>query len=288
MSRAESEVDRLVRATDSVQVGAFRCPVSHPAFVDSGPIRNHCFVFPRTPVVIRHSNGRPFAADPTVVTLYNKGQEYRRIAVSPDGDLCDWYAIAPDLLRDALAAYDPPAADDERRPIRFPFVRVDPATYLEQRLLFSEVARAQELDALHLDESVMGLLDHVLAHAYGGDGRVKAPQKSAPVELAHDACELLGRRFAESLTLAEIARVLDVSVFHMCRMFRRVTGTTIHEYRNQLRLRSALARLEDGDCDLSQLALDLGFSSHSHFTASFRRAFGVPPSTARRDVCATS
>jgi len=43
-------------------------------------------------------------------------------------------------------------------------------------------------------------------------------------------------------------------------------------------LRAALERLPENDRDLSMLALELGFSSHSHFTASFTREFGVPPS----------
>src|SRR5262245_6683959 len=92
---AAPEIDRILVETSAIQVGAFRCPVGHPSFADSGPIRNHCFVFPRTPVIIRHRDERPFAADATLVTLYNKGQEYRRAAVSADGDRCDWYAVAP-------------------------------------------------------------------------------------------------------------------------------------------------------------------------------------------------
>src|SRR5262245_37582915 len=84
-SHAFDDVDHVVYETASVRVGAFRCPTHHPSFRDSGPIREHCFVFPRTPVVIRHKDSRPFAADPTLVALYNRGQEYSRERVSPDG-----------------------------------------------------------------------------------------------------------------------------------------------------------------------------------------------------------
>jgi hypothetical protein len=45
-------------------------------------------------VVIQHRDGQPFIADPTVVTLYNRQQTYERRALSPDGDRCDWFAIA--------------------------------------------------------------------------------------------------------------------------------------------------------------------------------------------------
>jgi AraC-like DNA-binding protein len=48
----------------------------------------------------------------------------------------------------------------------------------------------------------------------------------------------------------------------------------------QLRLARALFQLPDAD-DLTTLALDVGFSSHSHFTLAFRRAFGCTPSQFR-------
>ena len=284
------DIDRIVYETPSVRLGAFRCPASHQFFADSGPIEDFCFVFPRTPVVIQHKDDRPFAADPTLVTLYNKGQEYRRYVVSPAGDRCDWYGVSEHVLRDALMAYDPGAATDIPRPIRFSFVRIDAETYLLQRQLFARVSREAESDPFFFEEAALGLLDRTLAGAYGdgaASGRPAATRRAAD-DIAHDASELIGRRFAEPLTLTAVAAAIGTSLFHLCRSFRRSTGTTLHEYRNQLRLRTSLDRLEEDGGDLSQLALELGYSSHSHFTASFRRAFGVPPSAARRSISAIS
>ena len=51
----------------------------------------------------------------------------------------------------------------------------------------------------------------------------------------------------------------------------------IHRYLNRLRLREALEPITEGEVGLSELALGLGFSSHSHFTASFRKEFGISP-----------
>jgi AraC-like DNA-binding protein len=277
-------IDRIVFETPTVRVGAFRCPTDHPSFRDSGPIRDHCFVFPRTPVVIQHKDGHPFAADPTLATLYNRGQEYRRERVSPDGDRCDWYAVADTLVREAVAERDPRSADNAERPIRFAFARTTADTYFLQRELFTRLTGADAPDALFVEEAVLELLDRVIADAYTDPeraARFAAAQRRAAESLAYDACELLGRRFAEPLTLADIAASIGSSPFHLCRSFRRATGITLHEYRNQLRLRSALDQLEGVQGDLSQLALAVGYSSHSHFTASFRRAFGVTPSVAR-------
>jgi AraC-like DNA-binding protein len=57
---------------------------------------------------------------------------------------------------------------------------------------------------------------------------------------------------------------------------------SFHRYLTRLRLRAALERLPDAS-DLTALALELGFSSHSHFTDAFRREFRRTPSEARRD-----
>jgi AraC-like DNA-binding protein len=62
----------------------------------------------------------------------------------------------------------------------------------------------------------------------------------------------------------------------------RHTGTTLAAYRGQLRLRLALERLRDSRSDLTTIAYDLGYSSHSHFTMAFRQAFGTTPSEFRR------
>jgi AraC family transcriptional regulator len=59
-----------------------------------------------------------------------------------------------------------------------------------------------------------------------------------------------------------------------------VEGAALHEYITQLRLARALAEIPHTD-DLTTLALDVGFSSHSHFSAAFRRAFGMTPSQFR-------
>ena len=271
-------VDRVVFATGSVTIGAFRCAADHPSFRDSGPIQNDCFVFPRTAVVIQHEHARPFVADPTVVTLYNRRQRYERRLLSADGDRCDWFAVSPGLLRAALADRDPAAADGER-PIRFTRAPAAAAIYLLQRRLFLDAIAAA--DPLDLEERVVSLLDGVLAMAYR-DAPVEPPRRSRAAELAEAAKAWVAPRAAQRLTLTMIARALGCSVFHLCRSFRGATGLTLHAYRDSVRLRTALERLEDGERDLSRLALDLGYSSHSHFTAAFRRSFRVAPSGVRK------
>ena len=274
-------VDHIVFSTECVTIGAFRCAVEHPSFRNSGPIQNDCFVFPRTAVVIQHDNARAFVADPTIITLYNRRQEYERRAISADGDRCDWFAVSTDLIRAALVDRDPAASDDER-PIRFPHAPADAATYLAQRRVFLDASASRDGEPLALEERVVDLLDRVLGLAYGDPVRSTKPRLPRAADLADAAKQWVAPRVAERLTLTRIARALGVSVFHLCRSFRRATGLTLHAYRDQVRLRAALERLEQGERDLTRLALDLGYSSHSHFTAAFRRSFGTSPSRTRK------
>ena len=271
--------DRIVFSSECVTIGAFRCATDHPSFRNSGPIRDDCFVFPRTAVIIQHDAGRPFVADPSIITLYNRRQQYERRPLSADGDRCDWFAVSPDLLRGAVRDHDPAAADDDR-PIRFAHAPADAATYLEQRRLFLDASTCGE--PLDVEERVVGLLDRVLGQAYRRRAGMPTETPRRAVDLAEAAKRWVAPRAAERLTLTRIARALGCSAFHLCRSFRRATGATLHAYRDEVRLRAALERLENGDRDLSRLALDLGYSSHSHFTAAFRRSFGTPPSGARK------
>jgi AraC family transcriptional regulator len=92
----------------------------------------------------------------------------------------------------------------------------------------------------------------------------------------------LAGRMSERVTLNDIARAVGASPFHLTRLFQWRTGVSLHRYMTCLRLRASLERLADGANDLAALALELGFSSHSHFTDSFRRKFGRTPSDVRR------
>lgn len=57
---------------------------------------------------------------------------------------------------------------------------------------------------------------------------------------------------------------------------------TLHEYRLELRLRVLLERLAEPNAQLSRIAMELGFSSHSHLTATLRRRGGMTPSALRQ------
>lgn len=273
-------IDRTVFSTPNVSVGAFRCPVHYPSFRDTGPTEHNLVAFPRTGVWIRHAGSRAFAADPRVVTIYNAGQEYTREPMHPDGDRSDWFGLADDLAREVALAADRRAPVDSRRPFRFESAESDSALYARQRLLFDRLA-AGTCDEFEVEEEVLTIVTRVLERA-SLEPSAMPRLTNAHRELAQHARAELVRNATAAMGLSALAARVGVSPWHLCRVFRAATGTSLHAFRLDLRLRLALERLEDPAADLSRLAHELGFSSHSHFSAAMRGRLGRSPSAFRR------
>jgi len=86
------------------------------------------------------------------------------------------------------------------------------------------------------------------------------------------------------LSIAEVAREAAMSPFHFLRRFESVFGTTPHQFRIQSRLDRARHLLALSDYSVTDVCMEVGFSSLGSFSALFARRFGTPPSAYRRQV----
>lgn len=84
------------------------------------------------------------------------------------------------------------------------------------------------------------------------------------------------------ISLAELAAVACVSVYHFSRMFRAAVGVTPQRYLRELYLKRAKDLLADGQLCLAQIALATHFSSQASFTRAFTREVGMSPGEYRR------
>jgi AraC family transcriptional regulator len=276
-------LERVVFANGRVEVGAFRCPAGRPDFRHAGQIRDRCaFVFPRTAVWIHHAGHRPVACDPGVVVLYNPRQPFTRAMIDPDGDRCEWFAVDTATAAEVVRAVDSADRDCDRAPFPYTHGPSDHGTYLKQRQLFQELDRGVA-DALTAEETVLTMLARVLALTFAvrTGGRAAAGITRRERDAVRHVRARLAARFRENVSLGELAADAGLSRFRLCHAFRAVTGLTMHGYRDSLRARAALDPLGAGCGDLTRLALDLGYSSHSHFSERFRKVFGLTPSQAR-------
>ncbi len=269
-------LSRTLFASDELVVGEFHCLPDDPAWSQEnsvGPGRH--VVFPRTGVLIAQEGRDPVVADPNHVVLYEDHQTYRRELVSARGDHCVFVIPSPALLRELTGDAD---ADP-----RFPSASApaDSRAYLVQHQAVRYLRNADAPDPGLVRESFYEALRRVLGRLLPCTGvRRRSCTERDHREAVEAAKAYLAVHAAERVLLDDVAAHVHRSAYHLSRIFKERTGSTVHAYLTQIRLRGALLRMDDGE-DLAAIALDHGFASHGHFTGSFRDAFGITPSAVR-------
>jgi len=235
-------------------------------------------VFPYRGVYVRHIGRDDAVAEANQVLLFNAGEGYRVSHPVPGGDACLDLVVDDSLLSELTP--DKPRRDDGRVTFGRQRRRIDSRAQALVALLrhglhkgIVEPLEAESL-ALVLVQRALGPRTSHAANASFGQQRLVDRIK---LTLAGD----LARRWS----LQEIAKEVGGSAVYLTQVFRRVEGVPLYRYQLRLRLARALDLIGQYD-DLSALSLDLGFSSHSHFSASFRQAYGRSPTAFRRSALA--
>jgi len=233
-------------------------------------------VFPYRGVYVRHLGHDQAVAEANQVLFFNATEGYRISHPVRGGDASLTLVVSEPLLRELA----PPA-----------FLRDTPSlAFRHQRRRID--ARAQVLVAL-LGHS----LRHIIAESLEAESlALTLVQRALGLRTTHAAGASVGRQLlvdraklvltsdlARRWTLAEIATEVRCSPVYLTQVFQQVEGLPLYRYQLRLRLARALDLLARHD-DLTTLSLDLGFSSHSHFSAAFRQAYGRSPSEFRQSA----
>jgi len=231
-------------------------------------------VFPYRGVYVRHVGNHQAVAEANQVLFFNAGEGYRVSHPVSGGDACLSLAISEPLLRELAPLTF--LGDHARLGFRPQRLRID--------------TRAQALVAVlrhSLRENIVGPLEAeslalTLAQRALGPRTTHAAGASVGRQRLVDRVKLvLASDPARRWTLAEIAAEVRGSPVYLTQVFQQVEGLPLYRYQLRLRLARALDLLAQYD-DLTALSLDLGFSSHSHFSAAFRQVYGRSPSEFKR------
>lgn len=272
---------RILFQSSQLHIGRFRCNAASDLWQTENYTGQYpIVVFPRIPVAI-HQAARPsVVATPIHVMLYNSCHPYRRELIDPRGDISDFFALQPGLIREISESAGGHVDDDCRAPFASSHSACPSRTYLIQRALFGLVESGKQVDPVFIDETFMNLLPDLLQSSWVFSRRGK-DATSAVQRGQRDQVEaskaFISQQFRQPLKMEDIARVADCSVYHLCRIFKKFTGLTVHRFLTHCRLRCSMEEVMDSNRPLTRVALDLGFCSHSHFTNAFRAEFGVPP-----------
>jgi AraC family transcriptional regulator len=154
---------------------------------------------------------------------------------------------------------------------------------LDDPLLFSygqvllRLLQEPQADSVALETVAFGLLAQVLR-------QYTVFQPSAPLYESKLSQPRLGRlieyihlHLDTALSLGELGAVVQLSPYHLARMFRSTTGQSLHQYILSQRLLAARHMLLGRHRSLADIALQLGFADQSHLSHHFKRRYGVAP-----------
>jgi len=233
-------------------------------------------VFPYRGVYVRHVGRDDAVAEANQVLFFNAWEGYRVSHPVAGGYVCLDLAIDNSLLRElapreSVRDGENPTFVRQRR-------RIDPRAQalvaLLRHSLRKGIAESLEAESLALVLAQRALGPRT-SHAAGASFGQQRLVDRVKLVLAGD----LARRW----TLDEIAVEVGGSPVYLTQVFQRVESVPLYRYQMRLRLARALDLIDQYD-DLSALSLDLGFSSHSHFSAAFRQAYGRSPTAFRQSA----
>jgi AraC-like DNA-binding protein len=264
----------------TLQVGLFRArPVSDAC----GDVERHSrnvVVLPLSGVFSKHdAPGRSVIGTPSHAVFVAADTPYRLSFPGAIGDCAITLRFGEDLARGRLAA------GDDGEPVASNGLLSANAMML-RNLLWARLER-READDFEIEALGLDLLNLSLASMRAATSSVRRATLARWTRALGRVREAVAVAPADKWTVAKLASVAGLSPFHLCRVFRQMVGSSIHDYVLHERLAQTLEAVLDGG-DLTAVALDAGFASHSHFTARFRSFFGHTPAALRRGAKADS
>jgi AraC-like DNA-binding protein len=150
---------------------------------------------------------------------------------------------------------------------------------------FRQLIREVSMRLPHRGEGLRAALDYLVIEASrlferSAEDRVLVPGHPA----VQTAAQLLQNHPAQPWRLADLGRLAGVSPNHLVQLFRREIGLSPHQYLLRQRIERAKEMLRGSDVPITQMALELGFSSSQHFAKMFRHLAGCSAVQFRRSA----
>ena len=241
--------------------------------------------FQRTGMFVKNYGPGGVVCDPNTLLFINADEPYCLSHPVALDCACTALLVHPNVLAGLIKQECGSVAD--RREGLFPISAAPMKTELAiaHHGLFTLAQAPRAPDPLVFEELGLRLAGRVIADAMQTKPR-RSPQRRGSTVRAHrDTAQavraLLAECYHRRLTLTEIARRVHIAPHHLCHVFREQTGVSIYQYLIRLRLAAALQLMVETDLPLAQLAVQVGFCHHSHFSNVFRQAFGIPAGQAR-------
>lgn len=134
---------------------------------------------------------------------------------------------------------------------------------------------------LFMEGKALEILAYELDEFSGHHNAETRPVSTTEIGRLYEARKIVEEEFADPPSLFDLACRVGLNDFKLKRGFREVFGTTVFEYVRKLRMEKARELLEEGRLSVTEVALTTGYSHFGHFSAAFKKSFGILPSRYR-------
>ena len=156
------------------------------------------------------------------------------------------------------------------------------------------LAREQIVDAYHKTkvltakqyDSMVRLLTIFAEHISIISNQIVFQQQNSEPATITRAKEFIEANHEEDLSLTQVAKAVNTSTFHFCKMFKKATGLHFTDYVSRVRVEKARNLLLNPNLRISEIAYQVGFQSLTHFNRVFKRIMGQSPTDFRSRLSA--
>jgi AraC family transcriptional regulator len=159
------------------------------------------------------------------------------------------------------------------------FAVQDPLIYQIGLALKAELESNESSSCLYAESATTFLAVHLLRHYSTRIHKIREYVGGLPQHKLRQAIDYIQENLSENISLEAIAKQIDISSYHFCRLFKQATGLSPHQYVIQQRVERAKQLLRQGKMSISEIAIACGFSHQSHLNRHFKRLTGVTPKT---------
>lgn len=152
---------------------------------------------------------------------------------------------------------------------------------LQKIYLSGKVVSTKELD------SILKLLAIFAQHLSIMSNQIAVNQENSEPPVIARAKGFIQQHYSEELSLGQVAKVVNVSTFYFCKMFKKVTGLNFTDYVSRVRVERAKNLLLNPNLRVSEIAYEVGFQSLTHFNRVFKKILGQSPTVYRNQFPGT-
>ena len=157
------------------------------------------------------------------------------------------------------------------------FAKPDPLIY-QMGVALDNVLRANPQASKFYAESMStALVGHLLQHYSTRKPTLETFTGGIPKHKLQQAIAYIQDHLADDISLDAIANEVGMSQYHFGRLFKQATGFSPYQYALKCRVERGKELLLHKKLSINEVALEVGFSSQSHFTQSFKKLLGVTP-----------